>query len=277
MTNQLAVSNLQTTGLRITNITELTEVGSMLAKCGYFTDARDAAQAAVKVMAGLEIGIPAFASMTGIAIIKGKPTLSANLMCAVIKRSGKYDYRVIEHSRTGCKIDFFQGQVKIGTSEFTADDARDAGLLNNDNWKKYPRNMMFARAVSNGARWYCPDAFMGSVVYTPEEMGAHVDEEGNVIDVTPTVVEKKESNKVVDVVDDKKEHAKKCAKSIEWFETKYSVDKTSIFEYLNISSAEEMSVEQLENLREISALLKDGSIEAESMFRVIKKDEIEIS
>jgi hypothetical protein len=42
--------------------------------------------------------------------------------------------------------------------------------------------MLFARAMSNGVRWYCPDVTNGNAVYTPEELGAEVDEDGNVID-----------------------------------------------------------------------------------------------
>jgi hypothetical protein len=57
--------------------------------------------------------------------------------------------------------------------------------LSGDNWKRYPRNMLFARCISNAARWFCPSVF-GGPVYTPDELGAAVDpEEGNVIDVSP--------------------------------------------------------------------------------------------
>jgi len=48
----------------------------------------------------------AFASMTGIYIIKGKPAIGANPMAAAVKRSGKYNYRVIEHTDQSCKIAF---------------------------------------------------------------------------------------------------------------------------------------------------------------------------
>jgi hypothetical protein len=54
------------------------------------------------------------------------------------------------------------------------------------NLNKFARNMLFARCISNGIKWFCPDVFSGSV-YTPEELGATVNEEGDVIDVTPTV------------------------------------------------------------------------------------------
>jgi len=61
------------------------------------------------------------------------------------------------------------------------EDAGNAGLIARDNWKKYPRNMLFSRAMSNGAKWHCPDVGAGAPIYTPDELGADVDDEGAVI------------------------------------------------------------------------------------------------
>jgi hypothetical protein len=41
--------------------------------------------------------------------------------------------------------------------------------------------MFFNRAISNGAKWYTPEVFAGAPVYTPEELGANVDENGDVV------------------------------------------------------------------------------------------------
>jgi hypothetical protein len=41
---------------------------------------------------------------------------------------------------------------------------------------KFPANMLFARAISNGVKWFTPDVFQGPV-YVPEEMGGVVTEE----------------------------------------------------------------------------------------------------
>jgi hypothetical protein len=154
---------------------DLMTLGQTLAKSGYFSDARDAAQAVVKVLAGRELGIGDIAAMTGIYIVKGRVTMSANLMASLIKRSGKYNYRVTRMENDGVTIVFYEGRDEIGTSAFTADDAKAAGLWNSsDPWKKTPRNMLFARAMSNGAKWFCPDAFTGPV-YTPDELSDVVD------------------------------------------------------------------------------------------------------
>lgn len=158
-------------------------LGRVLAASGYFQDARDAAQAVVKVLAGAELGFGPIASMTGVYIVKGRVTLSANLMAAAIKRHPKYDYRVKDLTDTKAEVAFYERGQEIGSSEFTMDDARRAQLANGENWKKYPRNMLLWRAMSNGAKFYCPDAFSGAPVYTPDELGADVDPEtGEIIE-----------------------------------------------------------------------------------------------
>ena len=41
--------------------------------------------------------------------------------------------------------------------------------------------MLFARAISNGAKWYTPGIFGGAPVYTPDEFGLEVDSDGDVV------------------------------------------------------------------------------------------------
>ena len=145
--------------------TEAMHLGKAFYESKLFKDVTSAQQAVVKIMAGAEIGIPPFAAMSGIHIIQGKPTIGAGLMASTIKGSGKYDYRVIESSETKCSIDFYQGKEMIGNSTFTIEDAKRAGT---QNLQKFPKNMLFARAISNGVKWFTPDIFSGPV-YTPEE------------------------------------------------------------------------------------------------------------
>ena len=162
----------------VRNLDDVERAATAMAASGFFADARAAAQAMVKIMAGSEMGFGPFASMTGISIINGRPSIGANLMAAAVKRSGKYDYRVVEMTDTVVEIAFFEAGRECGRSRFTLEDARRAGTKNLD---RFPRNMLFARAMSNGVRWYCPDVFSGSAVYVPEELGAVVDGDGNII------------------------------------------------------------------------------------------------
>lgn len=148
------------------NPTDIMAIGKAFAESGMFPDIKSAAQAIVKIQAGNELGIPPFQSMSGIHIISGKPTIGAGLMASMVKGSGKYDYKVTEQTEKVCSINFFQGKELLGTSTFTIEDAKKAGTKNLD---KYARNMLFARAMSNGVKWYTPDVFAGPV-YVPEEM-----------------------------------------------------------------------------------------------------------
>lgn len=164
---------------------DVMQLGQVLAASGYFRDARDAAQAVVKVLYGQEIGIGPVSAMMGIHVIEGKPALSANLIAARIKASGRYDYRVREHTGDRCRIEFFErgatGWESLGVVEWSMEDARRAGLVGRGPWRSYPRAMLFARAISEGARTHCPEVFGGAPVYTPDELGAEVDAEGYVV------------------------------------------------------------------------------------------------
>jgi len=163
---------------------EVERAAKAMAASGFFTDTKQASQAIVKILAARELGLGPFAGMNGVNIIQGKPAFSANIMAACVKKSGRYNYRVTEMTDKNCTIEFMEYMAgkwnTSGVSSFTIEDAKKAGTKNLD---KFPRNMLFARAMSNGVRWYCPDVMSGSVAYTPEELGADVDEDGNVIAV----------------------------------------------------------------------------------------------
>jgi len=170
----------------VTTYDEVERAAKAMAASGFFTDTKSISQAIVKIMAGQELGFGPFASMNGVYIIQGRPSFGANMMAAAVKASGRYNYRVIEMSDTKCEIAFFENGQECGRSSFSMEDAKKAGTWNLD---KFPRNMLFARAMSNGVRWYCPDVTNGSAVYTPEELGAEVDAEGNVVELPTEVIE----------------------------------------------------------------------------------------
>jgi hypothetical protein len=142
-------------------------IGEVFASSGMFPDVKSQAQACVKILAGKELGLSAFESMASIYIVNGKLALTSKAMSGLIKRSKVYDYVIKKLDDTECVIAIMKGEVEIGQSSFTIKDAAKAGLVNKDVWKSYPKNMLFARALTNGARWYTSDAFCG---YTVEEI-----------------------------------------------------------------------------------------------------------
>ena len=151
---------------KVMTLQEIVDTGKTFIESKMFADVQSVAQAVVKIMAGQELGIAPFASMSGIHIIKGKPTVGAAIMASRVKASGKYDYKVIKLTDDECSIEFYEGSKLLGNSRFTSEHAKKAFTQNMD---KFGRNMLFARAVSNGVKWFCPDVFE-QAVYTPEEM-----------------------------------------------------------------------------------------------------------
>lgn len=186
MSNELAVREMSLADLRGT--------AELMAASGLF-DTRDnqkiplsmqVGELVTKILAGREYGFGPYASVTGIHVIKGKPTLSGNLLATMVKRSGKYNYRVVKMDDKECSLEFFESGKSVGISTFTTADAAKAGT---QNMSKFPRNMLFNRAMSNGVRWYCPDVTNGSVTYVAEEMGLETDDNGDIIETTARIVD----------------------------------------------------------------------------------------
>jgi hypothetical protein len=169
---------------------ELQTAANAMHASGYFGDVKSQAQAMVKVLAGAEIGLPPFASMSGIHIVNGKPTLGANLIATLVKNDPRYDYRVKRADNEACVLAWYEGGALVGESSFSIQEANAAGLTGKQTWKAYASDMLFARALTRGARRYAPGIFGGAPIYTPDEMGVDTDEDGHivqgqVINVTP--------------------------------------------------------------------------------------------
>ncbi len=188
MTQEKGLTVYQPSG----GIAEVRAFAVDFAKSGYFQDAREAVQAVVKIQAGRELGFGPVYSMTKIYIVKGKVAVSAETMGAMIKRTGRYDYRVSKYTDTEVELIFTDGGKDVFTSKFTMEDARKADLLKADSgWAKFPRAMLMSKALSQGARIVCPHVISGT--YTPEDFGMEPDSEGTykepVTEASPASVE----------------------------------------------------------------------------------------
>lgn len=168
------------------SLSELQQLGDLMSKSGFFSDARQAAQACVKILAGREMGFPPIASMVGISVIEGKPALGANLIAAAMKRGG-YAWTVDQRDAKGCRLTVHFRSQKLGTSEFLEEDARRANLLDKKNWRTFPRSMYFARAITDAARTYAPEVLAGMPAYTAEELGSeNTTEDGSAMETSAT-------------------------------------------------------------------------------------------
>lgn len=177
------------------DLKEIKEIGQIFAASGFFGDSRGAAQAVTKILAGRELGLPPFVAMTSLYIIKGRVAISANMMATLVKKDRRYNYKVLSLTESECSIEFYENGQPAGVSTFTMADARKQQTQNID---RFPRNMLFARAMSNGVKWYCPDVSAGTPIYTPDELGAMVNEDGEVITATAEPVPCEQASEVVE-------------------------------------------------------------------------------
>jgi hypothetical protein len=179
-------------------LNETKEMAEHFFKSGIFQDVKDMSVALVKIQAGQELGISPIMAMKEVYLIPSKAgvkiQIGASLQAAMIKKSGKYDYRIVDHSKEICTIHFFERRAdkweKIGEESYTIGDAREAGLTaNKDVWTKHPKNMLFARAMSNGAKWHCPDVF-GGAIYNESDEFPESKFEAEIIEDKPNPVDK---------------------------------------------------------------------------------------
>lgn len=155
-------------------------------------------QACAVILKGRELGLPPMQSLSHINIIGGKATMSAELMLSMILKNHpktKISYPVRSAER--CELKVTREGNEPSTFIFTIEDAKRAGLMANPSWTKYPRQMLHARCVSEMARSIFPDALSG-VSHTPEELGREVNEQGEIIDISPKTVVETSNNNVVE-------------------------------------------------------------------------------
>jgi hypothetical protein len=121
---------------------------------------------------GAELGIPATAALRGIHIIKGKPSVSADLKVALVMRSKECEYfRLIETTSEQATYETKRRGSEPIRMTFTIADARRAKLAVDDedsNWSKYRPAMLRHRCSSELSTAVYPDVVLG--LPTTDEM-----------------------------------------------------------------------------------------------------------
>lgn len=118
------------------------------------------------ILYGQELGFSPIQSLQSIDVIQGKPTVNAQGMKAKILQAGGV-VREIEWTDKVCSLEGSRGGNKQ-TASYSMDDAKLAGLSGKDNWKRMPKAMLYARAVTMLARNQWADVIKG--LYGAEEM-----------------------------------------------------------------------------------------------------------
>lgn len=142
------------------------------------------------------LGLPVIAAITGIHVIDGKPTASAALIGALVRRAGHRLRITGDDDRAVVEITRRDDPDYVFRSVWTVERAARAGLCQirdgrpyaRDSrgrplpWELYPAAMLKARALTECARDACEEVLYG-LHYTPEELGAVVDADGQPVTV----------------------------------------------------------------------------------------------
>lgn len=132
----------------------------------------NAANVLIAMDFGRSMGLSPAESLYRITVINGKPTASAELIAANVRRAGHRLRVKKDEQAKSATVEIIRKDDPDYTFSATWDmgKAQQAGLSGRDNWRKYPLAMLTARAITECARDACPEALYG-VAYTGEEMG----------------------------------------------------------------------------------------------------------
>ena len=117
------------------------------------------------------LNIPVMTAIQGVHVIDGKPSASAGLISALVRKAGHRLRVTGDDTRAVCEIVRHDDPDFTFRAEWTLDRAKAAKLLGKGTWQQYPSAMLKARAITECARDACPEALSG-VAYTPEELGS---------------------------------------------------------------------------------------------------------
>ena len=181
---------------------DVEKMGSVIAKSGLFGIKTPEQAIALMLIAQSENLHPARAAAE-YHIIQGRPSLKSDAMLARFQAAGgSVKWMDMTDNRVSAVFSHPQG----GSLEIDWDMARakKADLGGKDMWKKYPRQMLRARVISEGIRTVFPGCVSG--FYTPEEVQDFDDKPATVRsvapkDITPPKAEQAQIGSSPDAVD----------------------------------------------------------------------------
>ncbi|MGI5060569.1 recombinase RecT [Treponema denticola] len=148
-------------------------MAEVMAKSGLLPKALDTKEKVfIALQWGVELGLTPMAAATNIAVINGKPTLSADIMHAIVRNNPEYAgaewkkqdeqaAEVLVKRKNANMTETFRGYYDI-------EMAKRANLLSKENWRAYPARMLKHRALSFALRDAFPDVLAG--LYSPDDL-----------------------------------------------------------------------------------------------------------
>ena len=201
--NELAIADQPLTIKALANMLGGTVLPARYASVG---------DAVATIKIGQEIGLPEMTALNELYVVNGSVGMSGKAMMSLIFRAGhiiKMSLSPDEGRAHAWRRDPFTHElIDMGEFTFTREDAETAGLIDKDNYKGYPTDMLGWKAVARAVRFAFPDVIMG---YLPGEIGFDVEEEkapideafddtliGHQIDIEEAILEAEEVAEILD-------------------------------------------------------------------------------
>lgn len=134
--------------------------------------------ATAAILKGIELGLSPVTALGAFDNIQGTPAANAITLRALVQSHG-HQLEIVEANDQHAVARYRRsGKGDWQTTEFTIEHARALRLLDKDNWKKQPGNMLIARVTSKAARLVASDVILG-IGYSAEEI-RDLDDSGSV-------------------------------------------------------------------------------------------------
>lgn len=169
----------------------LCQMAGALAKTGVLPDAlrNKPADVMAILLVGRSLNIDHMTALRMCHVINGAVSIAPKLRLVLLNNSGQGSIRKGEVTgETATAIGYDRHGEEIGRETYTMADARAAKLADKFNWKAYPKRMLWWRAVGYLLDDLWPQVGMG--LYSPDELGAMTDEDGEAIDVDSVEIPK---------------------------------------------------------------------------------------
>ncbi len=168
--------------IEIRSLDELDRIAEKAAKSGIFGVKRPE-QAFALMMLSADMGVSPMRALQEYHVLAdGRVTITASAALGRFKKAGGR-IRYLERTEERCTVEAEHAGSKV-TVTWTLEDAQRAGLLGSHSWKRYPRQMLSARATMEAIRAVAPEVLSG--MYAPEELeGPPLREPAQVVEAGP--------------------------------------------------------------------------------------------